>query len=58
MAGEGTLKTGSGGIGTNNPVDTAGTTKPGEVDLEALAAEIYRLLKQELRLERERGGRG
>ena len=38
--------------------DNSSTVKVQDVDLEALAAEIYRLLKQDLRLERERSRRG
>ena len=57
MAYEGTLKLESACLGTDNSTGNVGTTKQGEVDLEALAVEIYRLLKQDLRLERERSGR-
>ena len=57
MAYEGTLKLEPAGFGTDNSTGNVGTTKQTEVDLEALAVEIYRLLKQDLRLERERSGR-
>jgi hypothetical protein len=35
----------------------SGGHKPQEIDLQALAEKIYRLLKEEARLERERLGR-
>jgi len=40
----------------HTPVDDADTLSP-EIDLQALAKEIYTLLKEELRRERERQGK-
>jgi len=39
-----------------SPVDNADTLSP-DIDLQALAKEIYTLLKEELRRERERQGK-
>jgi hypothetical protein len=57
MADRGNVRPESIGLNTDKSADNASTAKAQDVDLEALAAEIYRLLKQDLRLERERSGR-
>ena len=48
----------SNGAGWSEPAAMAGENTGDRLDLEALAEQIYRLLKEEARLERERlGGR-